>query len=76
MKPFRRFNPKPPYAYCRSRTCRWSDPDRAHGKPLEPLGVSVEQAARAHVAVFGHEVRLVRTQEVVLRPAELAEVTK
>lgn len=74
MKPFRRFEPKPPYAYCRD--CSWTDPDTAHGKPLEPLGVSVEQAARAHVAVFGHEVRLVRSQEVVLKPAELAEATR
>ena len=41
---------------------------------LDALSVSVEDAALGHVTGFGHEVRLVRTQEVILHPAEIAEV--
>jgi hypothetical protein len=72
MKIRRRYQPKAPYAYCRN--CPWTDPDSAHGKPLQSLGVSVEDAALGHVTGFGHEVRLVRTQELIIRPAERAEV--
>jgi hypothetical protein len=70
----RRYQPLPPYAYC--TRCPWSDPDDPQvAGSLAGLGVSVEQAARAHVDRTGHRVRLVRTQEVILRPRELAEVS-
>jgi hypothetical protein len=71
VKPFRRYQPMPPYAYCRDPRCRWSDPDSKvapSGVSARQFGVSVEQAARAHVTITGHEVRLVRVQEIILRP--------
>jgi hypothetical protein len=66
----RRYQPMPPYAYCRDKACRWSDPDARHspGVSARQFGVGVEQAARAHVTLTGHEVRLVRVQEIILRP--------
>jgi hypothetical protein len=69
MKLTRRYHPAPPYAYC--RRCPWTDPDgRDRPRTRGPFGVTVEQAARGHVTVTGHEVRLVRVQEVILRPGQ------
>ena len=72
MKRYRRFQLLPPYAYCTQ--CRWTDADAASGEPSQPLDEHVEQVARAHADNRRHEVRLVRTQEGILHPAEIAEV--
>ena len=71
MKRYRRFQLLPPYAYCTQ--CRWTDADAADAQPSQPLEEHVEQVARAHADDRRHEVRLVRTQEVILHPAEIAE---
>ena len=73
MKRYRRFQLLPPYAYCTATACRWTDADAASGEPAQPLDEHVEQVARAHADNRRHEVRLVRTQDVILHPAEIAE---
>jgi hypothetical protein len=70
VKRYRRFQLLPPYAYCTQ--CRWTDADTST-RPSQSLDEHVERVARAHADNGRHEVRLVRTQEVILHPAEIAE---
>ena len=55
----RRYQAHPPYAYC--KVCNW--PDEVSDNPVE-----VEQQARAHTIVFGHETRALVIREVIFRP--------
>ena len=55
----RRYQSHPPYAYCRD--CKWLT--GVSDRPAE-----VEQQARAHTVVFGHETRAIVTREVIFRP--------
>jgi hypothetical protein len=71
MRRYRRYQLLPPYAYCMG--CRWADADAPEGRPSQPVDERVEQVARAHADDSRHEVRLVRTQEVIIRPAEFTE---
>ena len=54
----RRYQSRRPYAYCRD--CKWIT---GSNRPAE-----VEQQARAHTVVFGHETRAIVTREVIFRP--------
>jgi hypothetical protein len=65
MKLSRRYQVKVDYWYCNQPEC--------------PAGLTghhnlSEAEATAHVQETGHEARVVRTRELILRPAELAEV--
>ena len=63
----RRYQSRPPYAYC--RVCpEWQD--TGSDSP-----VKCEQEARAHTVVFGHETRAVVTREVIFRPQQSVEVS-
>ena len=54
----RRYQSHPPYAYCRD--CKWIT---GSDRPAE-----VEQDARNHTVIFGHETRAIVRREVIFRP--------
>jgi hypothetical protein len=67
MRLARRIEPKVDYWYCNEAKC--------------PAGLTghhnlSEAEATAHVQESGHEARVVKTRELILRPAELAEVPR
>lgn len=65
----RRYEPLPDAAYCTDLGCRWQDPVSVTGVTLDEHGDAVDCVARKHAAWSGHEVRITRTQVVILRPA-------
>jgi hypothetical protein len=67
VKLSRRFQVKVDYWYCAEKGC--------------PAGLTghhnlSEAEATAHVSESGHEARVVKTRELILRPAEVAEVAR
>lgn len=65
----RRYEPLPDAAYCADPACRWQDPVSVTGVTLDDHDDAVAKLAEMHAAWSGHEVRITRTQVVILRPA-------
>ena len=66
MKPYRRFQPVPPYGYCLEPGCPWKD---------EGDGEAVECAGRDHLDKTGHagiRANLWPAGQLILRPAQPA----
>lgn len=67
MKLSRRYQPRCDYWYCARGDC----PEGLTGSHERS-----EAEARAHVEQTGHEARVVKTAEIILRPAELVITTR
>ena len=68
MKLSRRCQPMPDGAWCTQPGCGWSDPFSVIGVTLDEHDDALAKAAESHAVWLDHEVRIVRTQVVILRP--------
>ncbi len=68
-----RCQPMPDGAWCTEPGCGWSDPFTVIGVTLDEHDDALALTAESHAARLGHEVRIVRTQVIILRPEVTAD---